>query len=188
MVGLYLIISILYSCVFKRIVIIDVVILAGLYTMRIITGAVVINTYPTFWLLAFSMFIFLSLALVKRYSELDIIKIQSLKRNNQRPVHGRSYEVDDMQVLQSIGSGSGLIAVLVFALYINSTEIKILYEMPEILWLVLPILLYWISRMWLLAVRGLMHQDPVVFALTDKASIASAALIAILLWLATIMA
>ena len=93
-----------------------------------------------------------------------------------------------MPILQSIGLGSGLLAVLVFALYINSPEIKMLYETPEVLWFALPVLLFWISRMWLLTNRGLMHEDPVVFALTDRLSLFSALSMAILLWLGNIFA
>ena len=186
-IALYLFIAIFYSLVLKQIVVIDVIVLAGLYSMRIIAGAFLINTNPTFWLLAFSMFLFLSLALIKRYSELKLIKDSSRETGN-NSIDGRNYVLEDMSILQSIGSGSGLLAVLVFALYINSPEIKMLYEIPEILWFALPVLLFWISRMWLLTNRGLMHEDPVVFALTDRLSLFSALSMAILLWLANILA
>jgi len=183
-IAIYLIISILYSLVLKKIVILDVIILAGLYTMRIISGALVIKTIPTFWLLAFSMFFFFSLALIKRYTELRLIKTSGKEDGYKSSMHGRKYLVEDMVILQIMGIGSGLLAVLVFALYINSIEIKLLYSLPEILWLALPVLLFWITRMWLLTNRGLMHEDPVVFALTDRASLISAFSILVLLWLA----
>jgi len=183
-IAIYLIISILYSLVLKKIVILDVIILAGLYTMRIISGALVIKTIPTFWLLAFSMFFFFSLALIKRYTELRLIKTSGKEDGYKSSMHGRRYLVEDMIILQIMGIGSGLLAVLVFALYINSIEIKLLYSLPEILWLALPVLLFWITRMWLLTNRGLMHEDPVVFALTDRASLVSAFSMLVLLWLA----
>ena len=183
-IAIYLIISILYSLVLKKIVILDVIILAGLYTMRIISGALVIKTIPTFWLLAFSMFFFFSLALIKRYTELRLIKTSGKEDGYKSSMHGRKYLVEDMVILQIMGIGSGLLAVLVFALYINSIEIKLLYSLPEILWLALPVLLFWITRMWLLTNRGLMHEDPVVFALTDRASLVSAFSMLVLLWLA----
>jgi len=183
-IAIYLIISILYSLFLKKIVILDVIILAGLYTMRIISGALVIKTIPTFWLLAFSMFFFFSLALIKRYTELRLIKTSGKEDGYKSSMHGRKYLVEDMVILQIMGIGSGLLAVLVFALYINSIEIKLLYSLPEILWLALPVLLFWITRMWLLTNRGLMHEDPVVFALTDRASLISAFSILVLLWLA----
>jgi len=185
-IALYLTITILYSLVLKRIVIMDVIVLAGLYTMRIISGALVIETLPTFWLLAFSMFLFLSLALIKRYTELRLLKISIEEADDSVAIHGRKYVIEDMPILQIMGLGSGLLAVLVFALYINSSEIKMLYEVPEVLWFALPVLLFWITRMWLLTNRGLMHEDPVVFALTDSASLIAAFSMAIFLWLATV--
>jgi len=171
----YLSITILYSFFLKKIVIVDLVILAGLYTMRIVAGAFAIEAELTFWLLAFSMFLFFSLALSKRYAELELVKER---------VSGRGYRLDDLPILRSLGSSSGLLAVLVFALYINSQQITILYNRPGILWFVLPVLLFWISRIWLLAHRGEIHEDPVLFAVHDRASLISAAVIILLLWLA----
>ena len=130
------------------------------------------------------MFLFLSLALIKRYSELKLIKVSSRETDNNNSIYGRNYILEDMSILQSIGIGSGLLAVLVFALYINSPEIKMLYKIPEALWFALPILLFWITRMWFLTNRGLMHEDPVVFALTDRLSLFSALSMGIILWLA----
>ena len=122
-------------------------------------------------------FLFFSLALIKRYAELRVIKATSKGVETRNPMNGRKYVVEDMPILQIMGLGSGLLAVLVFALYINSSQIKILYEVPEILWFALPLLLFWISRMWLLANRGLMDEDPVIFALKDRASLIIAFLI-----------
>jgi 4-hydroxybenzoate polyprenyltransferase len=154
-----------YSLKLKRIVMIDVVLLAGLYTARIIGGAVAIGADLSFWLLAFSMFIFLSLAFLKRYTEL-----QSASALGKSKASGRGYSVDDLPLLQSLGAASGYIAVMVMALYINSPESVDLYRHPQVLWLVCPILLYWISRVWVIAHRGGMHDDPVVFAATDRVS------------------
>lgn len=184
-VSLYLLIAILYSLVLKKIVIVDVMILAGLYTIRIISGAVLIDTNPTFWLMAFSLFLFFSLALVKRYSELKLINNFEDKEMF-LSYSRRNYVSDDISILQNIGIGSGLLSVLVFSLYINSLEIRILYETPQVLWLALPILLFWICHVWFMAVRGQMHEDPVVFALKDKLSLLSAFCMGAILFLANI--
>ena len=143
----------------------DTVALAALYTVRIIAGTAAIHSALSFWLLAFSMFLFLSLALVKRYTEL-----QSLLQLGRSRTDGRGYEVDDLSLIQSFGGASGYAAVLVLALYINSSASEVLYRHQQALWLLCPLLLYWISRVWLKAHRGLMDDDPVVFALTDYVS------------------
>lgn len=161
----YYAMTLAYSLRLKRIVMVDVVLLAGLYTIRIIGGALAIGSQLSFWLLAFSMFIFLSLAVLKRYTEL----VDMLAAGKQ-VASGRGYGVDDLPLVQSLGTASGYIAVLVFALYINSPESLELYRRPEVLWLLCPMLLYWISRAWVIAHRGGMHDDPVVFAVTDRAS------------------
>ncbi|KAF1720565.1 UbiA family prenyltransferase [Pseudoxanthomonas wuyuanensis] len=163
--GVYYLVTLGYSLHLKRIVMLDVVILAALYTLRIIGGAMAIATELSFWLLAFSMFIFLSLAMLKRYVELGITL-----SNGKVHASGRGYAVDDLPLLQSLGAASGYIAVLVLALYINSPESLELYSRPQLLWLLCPILLYWISRVWVVAHRGGMHDDPVVFAATDRMS------------------
>jgi 4-hydroxybenzoate polyprenyltransferase len=154
-----------YSFYFKQIVILDVLVLAGLYTVRIIAGSAAVAIWPSFWLLAFSQFLFLSLAMVKRYTEL-----KGVVSGTQRFIKGRDYRVDDLELLTSLGGASGYLAVLVLALYINSNQVKTLYSHPEVIWLLCPLLLYWISRVWLLTHRGMMHDDPIVFALEDWAS------------------
>lgn len=154
-----------YSLRLKRVVMVDVVLLAALYTVRIIGGALAISTVLSFWLLAFSMFIFLSLAMLKRYTELI-----AMRAAGREEASGRGYRVDDISLIQSLGCASGYAGVLVFALYINSPESLALYDHPEALWLLSPLLLYWISRVWLIAHRGLMHDDPVIFAVTDRVS------------------
>jgi 4-hydroxybenzoate polyprenyltransferase len=140
-------------------------VLAGLYTVRIIAGTAALRISVSFWLLAFSMFLFLSLAMIKRYTELRGLLMAGDSRSA-----GRSYSVDDLPLVQSLGATSGYLAVLVLALYINSTASELLYRHPRVLWLLCPLLLYWISRAWLIAHRGGMHDDPVVFALTDRIS------------------
>ncbi|UXB32766.1 UbiA family prenyltransferase [Stenotrophomonas maltophilia] len=161
----YYIMTLSYSLKLKRIVMIDVVLLAALYTVRIIGGTVAINADMSFWLLAFSMFLFLSLALVKRYGELE-----SALSSGKETAIGRGYSVNDLPLIQSMGTSAGYLAVLVFALYINSPASIQLYSRPELLWLLCPILLYWVSRVWVVAHRGDMHDDPIVFAATDRVS------------------
>jgi 4-hydroxybenzoate polyprenyltransferase/phosphoserine phosphatase len=177
--GLYYALTLAYSLKLKQIVMLDVLVLAGLYTMRIIAGAAAVEIVPSFWLLAFSMFIFLSLAMVKRYSELVV-----MQRDGQDTAAGRGYQVDDLIMLQSLGAASGNLSVLVLALYINSTNVQILYSRPEVIWLLCPLLLYWISRVWLKTHRGEMHDDPVIFATQDRVSRVLAVVGGIILWMA----
>lgn len=170
----YYLLTLAYSLRLKRIVMLDVVVLAALYTLRIIGGAVVIGGGLSFWLLAFSMFLFLSLAMLKRYTEL-----RSMLGSGKTAASGRGYAVDDIALIQSLGGASGYMSVLVLALYINSTASEALYRHQQVLWLLCPLLLYWISRVWLIAHRGQMHDDPVVFALVDRVSRVILALCAI---------
>lgn len=169
----YYVLTLGYSLHLKRIVMLDVVLLAGLYTLRIIGGTVAIGAELSFWLLAFSMFIFLSLALLKRYTELHAVLARGKTRAN-----GRGYAVEDLPLLQSLGAAAGYCAVLVMALYINSPDSVELYRNPKLLWFICPVLLYWVSRAWVIAHRGTMHDDPIVFAATDRASQIVAALCA----------
>lgn len=161
----YYVLTLAYSLYLKQSVMLDAVVLAALYTLRIIAGAAATAIIPTFWLLAFSMFIFLSLALVKRYAEL--LALQDL---GQSAAQGRGYRIDDLQLLQTLGGASGYLSVLVLALYINSSASQTLYRHPEAIWLLCPLLLYWISRIWLKTHRGEMHDDPVIFAVQDRVS------------------
>jgi 4-hydroxybenzoate polyprenyltransferase len=148
--------------VLKESLLIDALMLASLYTLRLIAGAAAVEVRPSFWLLAFSMFLFLSLAFVKRYSEL-LVKAAEGKVS----LTGRAYQTVDMENIAQSGIASGYLAVMVMALYINSSAVVEQYARPEALWLLCPIMLYWISRVWLLARRGEMHDDPVVFAIRD---------------------
>jgi 4-hydroxybenzoate polyprenyltransferase len=161
----YYLLTLGYSLRFKRVAMLDVMLLAMLYTLRIIGGTAVIGAALSFWLLAFSMFIFLSLALLKRYVELS-----AMLAEGKLTAAGRGYGVDDLPLLQSLGGSAGYLAVLVLALYINSPESIALYSRPQVLWLLCPLVLYWVSRTWVVAHRGGMDDDPVVFAATDRVS------------------
>ncbi|HEY4093131.1 MAG TPA: UbiA family prenyltransferase [Luteibacter sp.] len=161
----YFVLTSAYSFQLKRVMMLDVVILATLYTTRILAGTAAIASSPSFWLLAFSMFIFLSLAMVKRYVEL-----LTLQTSGKVTASGRGYDVDDIPLIQSLGASSGYLAVLVLALYVDSTASMKLYTHPHYLWMLCPLLLYWISRTWAVAHRGVMHDDPVVFAVMDRTS------------------
>ena len=149
-----------------KIPITDVISLATLYTVRIVAGAVAIGVPMSFWLLLFSMFLFLSLALIKRYSELKAAR----HSGENVTLHGRGYASDDLEFVSSLGGSAGFISVLVLALYIQDGRTVHLYATPQVIWLICPVLLFWISRAWLIAHRGLMDDDPIVFALKDKVS------------------
>ncbi|WP_262964664.1 UbiA family prenyltransferase [Methylobacter psychrophilus] len=154
-----------YSFYFKRFALIDVLLLAILYTFRIIAGAYAIEVPVSSGLLEFSLFIFLSLALVKRCSELIAIQSGSLET-----VKGRDYRVSDYPVLGVMGIAAGYISILVLALFIGSPESAAEYTYPDLLWLLCPLMAYWVSRLWLKTARGQMHDDPLVFSLKDQAS------------------
>lgn len=175
--AVYYLLTFSYSLRLKQVLMLDAIVLAGLYTLRIIAGALAAQLVLSFWLLAFSMFLFLSLALVKRYTELD-----ALLQQGELEARGRSYRVGDLAILQSLGASAGYLAVLVLALYINSPDVQHLYRQPLLIGLLCPLLLYWISRVWLLAHRGSMPDDPVIFALTDRISQGLALIGAIVLW------
>lgn len=177
--GIYYATTLAYSFRLKRTVLVDVLVLAGLYTLRIIAGAATISVIPSFWLLAFSMFLFLSLAMVKRYCELS-----DLRERGKVNAKGRGYQVIDMETLISFGSSAGYLAVLVLALYINSEAVMTMYKHPEVVWMLCPIFLYWISRIWLIARRGAMHEDPVIFAVRDRPSQIMGVMMALFLWFA----
>jgi len=168
-VAVYFAMTMAYSLRLKRQVIVDVMILAGLYTIRVLAGAVATTIVPSFWLLAFSMFLFLSLAMVKRYSEMLVTLSQEKKQ-----AAGRGYSVNDLPVLLSLGVSTGVCAIVVLALYINDPSTAKLYPTTIGLWPIPPLMLYWISRVWMKAHRGEMHDDPVVFAMRDWQSLVTA--------------
>lgn len=158
----YLILTCLYSFLLKKHTIIDVITLAGLYTLRVIAGAAAISVSLSFWLLAFSMFIFLSLALIKRCTEL-----RGKAQNLQPGTSGRGYIVSDLDQLYRMGVSSGYMSILVLALFIHSPEVSERYSNPQALWLLCPLWLYWISKIWLQTGRGEVDDDPIVHSLRD---------------------
>lgn len=176
----YLVLTTGYSFYLKQFVLLDVIVLAQLYTVRVYGGGAATGVAPSHWLLTFSLFLFLSLALVKRFTELRLTGEAEGKE-----LHGRGYWVTDLEHISSIGTASGLLAVLVLALYISSKEVLLLYTHADVLWLVCPVMLYWISRVWMLAYRNRMDDDPVVFAVKDSKSYLMAAIIGAILFLAT---
>lgn len=178
--ALYYAVTLTYSLWLKRLMIVDVMTLAALYTIRIIAGSLATGLGLTFWLLAFSMFMFLSLALVKRYAELYMARAQG----KEGKTAGRGYYPTDLEMLSSLGAASGYLSVMVLALYIQDPSTAHLYSHPKSIWMACPLLLFWISRTWMLAHRGQMHDDPVVFAAKDRRSLLTGALILLAFWLA----
>jgi 4-hydroxybenzoate polyprenyltransferase len=178
--AVYFVITVAYTFALKRKEIVDALSLAALYTLRIIAGGAAVALPASFWLLAFSLFLFLSLAFVKRFSELQVMLGQGRDE-----AKGRGYVTSDLPLIQMMGVVSGFAAVMVLALYINSEAVVVMYKRPEAMWLTIPILLYWITRVWMKTHRGLMHDDPVLFAMKDKISIISGLMFLTVLWLAT---
>ena len=176
---LYVVLTTAYSIYLKRIAILDVLLLAGLYTLRVLAGIAASHVRFSTWLLAFSMFLFLSLAFLKRYAELS-----ELQGGTEERIEKRGYQRGDREWLGSMGGASGYLSVLVLALYVNSEQVVALYRAPLLLWLICPLLLFWISRMWLLAHRGRIHQDPIVATVRDPVSYGIGALVALILYLA----
>jgi 4-hydroxybenzoate polyprenyltransferase len=179
---LYVALTFAYSLGLKKLAIIDVVVLAALYTLRIVAGAFAISAPPSFWILTFSMFLFLSLALMKRYSEL----YQAVSKNSEGNVGGRGYSSKDLEYVSTLGVSTGLISVLVFMLYVNDSDISQLYTSPLILWLSGPLMLLWISRAWVIAHRGNMNDDPILFALKDWQSYVIAFLFFVVFYVALV--
>lgn len=172
--------TLLYSFGLKKVVMVDVLALAGLYTIRIVAGSAAMAIPLSFWLLMFATFIFLSLAIVKRYAELFVMRQQGKLK-----AKGRGYQVEDISLLQSLGAASGYLSILVLALYLNSPDIAKLYAQPKIAWGLVPIMLYWISRIWMETHRGNMHDDPLVYALKDRISLLTGLAAGVVLYLAT---
>jgi 4-hydroxybenzoate polyprenyltransferase/phosphoserine phosphatase len=176
----YYVTTLAYSLYLKQVLVLDVLVLAGLYTVRLFGGSLATGVPTSSWLFTFSMFLFLSLALVKRLSE-----VRRLRLANAETTPGRGYLASDYEQLSSLGVAAGYISVLVLAFYITSKEVTVLYAHPERLWLLCPVMLYWVSRVWLLAHRGLVNEDPLVFALRDKVSYAVGLAAALVLLAAT---
>lgn len=177
--GCYFIITSAYTFFLKQIVLVDIIVLAMLYTVRVFAGGVATELPVSQWLIGFSLFFFVSLACVKRFSELH-----NLKRSERDAAAGRSYLVGDLEQISQFGISSGCVAVLVFALYITSDDVTVIYRAPKLLWMICPLLLYWVSRLWLLAHRGKVHDDPIVFAIRDMTSYLVGVLALILLMIA----
>jgi 4-hydroxybenzoate polyprenyltransferase len=181
MLLVYLGLTTAYSLFLKRLIIVDVLVLAGLYSLRVLSGGLATGIEVSPWLLAFSMFLFLSLAFVKRYTE-----SRGLGEDGHINGTGRGYTFADGELLKSFGTSSGYLSVLVLALYINgSREVMIFYSRPSVLWLIGPCLLYWITRVWFLASRGKLHDDPVVFTVKDPVSYGLGIIVALLLVIAS---
>jgi len=168
----YLVTTLAYSLYLKSYALIDTIILAGLYTIRIVAGTILIEVDLSFWLLAFSMFTFYSLALVKRCSE-----ISSLRDEGKLSASGRDYHIGDYNLLQSFGVGSALLALLTLMFYIENSFQADFYNEPQLLWFILPAFAYFFMRIWLKTSRSEMHDDPIVFALKDKGSLITVAFI-----------
>lgn len=162
----YFLLTTAYSLRLKQVPMVDVLMLALLYTLRIVAGALAIGVQLSFWLLSLSMFIFLSLALVKRYSELR----NAREAGKTGFLRGRGYDPQDLELVSSLGASAGYVGVLVLAFYIQDTRTASLYASPQMIWPACPLMLFWISRVWLIAHRGDMHDDPIVFAIKDRVS------------------
>ncbi len=174
----YLVLTSAYSMRLKAVMTLDVITLACLYTIRIFAGAVAVGVMVSFWLLAFSVFLFLSLAYLKRYTELAAAK------NREKLLSGRGYVPADLDIVMMAGVSSGMVSILVLALFSNAMRDSDTYQTPEILWLLCILLLYWINRVWMMARRGQVEGDPVAFATKDPRSIMVAALMAVVVLVA----
>lgn len=178
MLVLYVVLTTLYSFWLKRKLLLDVFFLAGLYTQRVLAGGQAAQVEVSKWLLAFSIFFFLSLAFAKRYAEL--LRLQDEKSGQQ--IRGRAYRVEDLDVMAATGPASGYLSVLVLALYVNQSDlVQQLYKSPSLLWLLCPVMLYWITRVWFLARRQILKEDPILFALKDRMSLITAGVVLLLL-------
>ncbi len=173
--GIYLFTTLAYSLRLKRTVLVDVIVLSGLYTIRILAGATATGVAVSTWLGGFSIFFFLSLAFVKRFSELE-----SLRERGGASISGRGYHVADIEQLRSFGTASAYASVVVLTLYISNLDAAQLYSHTKRLWLLVPVLLLWLSRLWLLASRGQLDEDPVVYAITDRRSLLLGLLVVII--------
>lgn len=168
----YLACTLAYSIYLKRVPLVDVLVLSGLYTVRLLVGGAATNTPISHWLAGFSIFLFFSLALVKRFAELE-----NLRASASQPRNGRGYVLSDIEQLRAFGTASSYAAVVIFAIYISGRDVMTHYARPDRLWLAVPLLLLWLSRIWFLASRGELNEDPVVFAFTDKMSLLIGAMV-----------
>ena len=172
----YLITTLTYTFVLKKKAMLDVITIAALHTLRVVAGTLVIQAAWSFWLLGFSMFFFFSLASAKRVAELI-----NLQKAGRQSTVGRDYQIADIPVMLTSGVSTGFISIMIVALYINSEKVQTLYANPMILWLLCPVLMYWVGRIWLFTGRGQMHEDPIVFAIRDRVSVFTALVLATIL-------
>ncbi len=177
--GLYFVLMIAYTLHLKTIVLLDALVLAGGYALRVVAGGLAVVIRPSPRLLAFCVFLFFSLALVKRYAELTL-----LRRRDDSATHARAYLLEDQEFMVALGTSSGILSVLVLALYMGSGNLQRLYRSSQLIWLTCVLLLYWISHVWLTAHRGRMTDDPLVFAVKDRVSLILIVLMAVTAWLA----
>ncbi len=176
----YLVVTSLYSAGLKRRVVLDVLILAGLYTARVVAGSAAAHVPLSRWFLAFSVFVFTSLALLKR-----AVEAREARAGDRDALGGRGWRVEDLPVLAATGVGCSVAAALVYCLYITGEDVLEFYSRPDVLWVGLPVLLYWLVRAWVMALRGEVHDDPLVFALRDPTSYLVLAIMAVSVWIAT---
>ena len=176
---LYLGSTLAYSLYLKRIALADVVVLSGLYTLRLLAGGAATEVRISHWLAGFAIFLFFSLAIVKRFAELENLRLTGSHIKN-----GRGYLMSDIEQIRAFGTASAFAAVVVFANYISSQDVTVLYHYPQRLWLIVPCMILWLCRVWLLASRGELDEDPVAFALTDPASLVMGAVVAVIVLLA----
>ena len=176
----YALLTLAYSIELKKHLLIDVIALASLYTIRILAGGAATGIIVSEWLLMFALFIFFSLALLKRYIEIN-------RYTGEESIPGRGYYASDANIIRSVGPASGLMAVLVLSFYINSPDVRPLYSQPPLLWLICPIVIYWVMRMWFLAERGQVHHDPIVHAIRDWQTYVLGALCAAIITAAAVL-
>lgn len=170
---LYLVTTLAYSLYLKQVALVDVLVLAGLYTLRLEAGSAATHTPISHWLAGFAIFLFLSLAMVKRFAELE-----NQRASASQPKSSRGYLLADIEQIRSFGTASAYASVVIFAIYISGPDVVTLYHKPSLLWLIVPLMILWLSRLWLLASRGELNEDPVVFALTDRMSLLIGAAVA----------
>ena len=169
--------NILYTCGLKRVAGLDLVMLAAMYTSRILAGGAATATPVSQWLASFAVFLFFGLGAVKRYVELS--------QSGEQPTAGRGYQNRDAETVFALGVGSSLMSAVVLALYLSSTQAGLIYGEPSDLWMLMAVHLFWITRIWTAARRGDVSADPVIFVLRDRQSYLAALAAAIALWLAT---
>ncbi|MDT3740591.1 MAG: UbiA family prenyltransferase [Candidatus Kapabacteria bacterium] len=177
----YMIITIMYSFKLKKIYLLDMITLSMLYSIRLISGGIASDTILSPWLFSFSLFIFLSMGAMKRYTELLVLSV-----DNKTKTRGRDYYVEDIPLITTIGISAGIVSTLIFTLYIDNPDVMVLYNTPFYLYFITPVVLYWILRMWFITHRGLMNDDPIVFALKDKVSYIVAVIIFVIAYGATL--